>query len=174
MSLPALFIGLAGVTLVLALMALWQSLRVVFGAPNRAASSAPLRTHQRRALLDEKVSLLRSIKELTFDKEVGKVSDEDFQRLNADYRARAKRVLRELDQDLEPFIGEAEALVSNALAIASEKRSADSPAPLAKGECPKCGTRNDEDARFCKHCASPLSDDSAADTPRPAPETAES
>src|SRR6185369_13737165 len=51
-----------------------------------------------RAALDrEKTLVLRSIKELEFDKAMGKVSEKDFTEMSARLRARAARLMRQLD-----------------------------------------------------------------------------
>jgi hypothetical protein len=64
----------------------------------------------RAALLDEKNALLRALKDLEFERGVGKVSEDDFARLEASYRTRAKSVLAALDRDLGPWREKAEAL----------------------------------------------------------------
>jgi hypothetical protein len=51
----------------------------------------------RVALEREKALVLRSIKELEFDRAMGKVSDKDFGDMSARLRARASRLMRQLD-----------------------------------------------------------------------------
>ena len=51
----------------------------------------------RAALEREKMLTLRSIKELEFDRAMGKLSDEDFQEMSGRLRARAARLMRQLD-----------------------------------------------------------------------------
>ncbi len=179
-SLPGVFIGLAGVMLLLAMAALWQSLRSAFGGgpPQQGLAGGPL--DERSALLEEKKTLLRAIKDIQFEREVGKISDEDFQRLDKAYRRRAKEVLRLLDQDLGEFLGEAERMIADAMgeesgdayrggAVKRRKKTGKAasarkgaPRKRAKGraasaddriECPSCGAKNAADAVFCKECA---------------------
>lgn len=180
LSLPALFTALAAVMLLLSMAALWQSLRGVFGGgPEAFASTGAL--PERSALLDEKETLLRAIKDIGFEREVGKISDEDFRRLDRAYRQRAKEVLRALDDDLAPYLQRAETLIDEAVVrpvrTPKKKRSApvsiDCPAcgtdndldaihckacgaRIEELECVACGTANDPDAKFCKQCATPL------------------
>ena len=45
---------------------------------------------KRHELLDEKEAVLKSLKDLEFEREVGKLSDEDFRRLESEFRTRAK------------------------------------------------------------------------------------
>jgi len=51
----------------------------------------------RTAIWREKTLVLRSIKELEFDRDMGKVSEKDFAEMSARLRARATRLLRQLD-----------------------------------------------------------------------------
>jgi hypothetical protein len=51
----------------------------------------------RVALEREKMLALRSIKELEFDRAMGKVSESDFQEMSGRLRARASRLMRQLD-----------------------------------------------------------------------------
>src|SRR2546423_14212217 len=71
----------------------------------------------RVALEREKALVLRSIKELEFDKAMGKLSESDFHEMSGRLRARATRLMRQLDagggyraqieQDLVKRLGEA-------------------------------------------------------------------
>ncbi len=109
---------------------------------------------RRKELEREKQSLLKALKELDFDHQMGKVSDKDFADISGTYRARAIRVMRQLDdagRDYETMI---------AKEVAERLRGpapAGSSAPAAATDkCAKCGTRNDADAEFCKKCGSKL------------------
>ena len=51
----------------------------------------------RAALEREKTLVLRSIKELEFDRAMGKVSEKDFAEMSGRLRARAARLMRQLD-----------------------------------------------------------------------------
>jgi hypothetical protein len=106
----------------------------------------------RAALEREKLLTLRAIKDLEFDKAMGKVSDEDFVEMATRLRARAAGLLRQLDagqgyraqieQDLTRRLGEAPAPTAAAAA--------------ATRTCAQCSTVNDPDARFCKECGHKL------------------
>ena len=102
----------------------------------------------RAALEREKTLALRSIKELEFDFAMGKVSAADFGEMKARLRARASRLLRQLDS-ATGYRGEIEKEI---------ERRVGAPAPAAVvGRCAACGTGNDADARFCKSCGQGLS-----------------
>jgi len=102
--------------------------------------------HRTRVALErEKMLALRSIKELEFDRAMGKLSDADWKEMSGRLRARVGRLMRQLDagagyrdrieRELEKRLG--------------EKVPAISPSERA---CASCATVNDADARFCKGC----------------------
>jgi hypothetical protein len=103
----------------------------------------------RAALEREKMLALRAIKELEFDRAMGKLSETDWREMSGRLRARAGRLIRQLDagagyraqieRDLAKRLGHDEAAA----------------APPAHA-CGACGTANDRDARFCKHCGTKL------------------
>ena len=99
-------------------------------------------TDRARGLLErEKALVLRSIKELEFDRQMGKVSEADFNDIGGRLRARAMTLMQDLDR---------------AVIAAPAEPAADVPAAPAAGTCPECGTANDTDARFCKQCGHKL------------------
>jgi len=110
----------------------------------------------RAALEREKFLVLRSIKEVEFDRAMGKISDADFHEVERRLRARAAGLLRLLDADRSGY----RALIERELATRVGRvplagpPSAGSPAPpgVPSGECAACGAANDADARFCKSC----------------------
>jgi hypothetical protein len=132
----------------------------------------------RVALEREKVLALRSIKELEFDRAMGRVSDEDWKEMSGRLRARTARLIRQLDagtgyreqieRDLARRLeakGDAKRDVNarltpsrnddaeHAAADVDDSRSAKASAGRL---CESCQTRNDHDARFCKGCGAKL------------------
>lgn len=168
--LPILFAVLAAGALLGALVSIWQSLRAAFGAGEAAAAggwAAMGESAERQALLAEKESLLRSIEDLAFDHQVGKLSDADFERLDRALRARAREVLRLLDEDLGPYRDRAEELIRRHLKDETGETPYRDAAEVPEGEetvtCPGCGTRNDADAKFCKECGKRLGAEEASE-----------
>ena len=108
----------------------------------------------RAALEREKSLVLRSIKELEFDRAMGKVSEKDFAEMSGRLRARAARLLRQLDagagyreqieREIERRLGKAPVTVGS--------KEQDPPYAV----CAQCSTRNDLDARFCKGCGNAM------------------
>jgi hypothetical protein len=98
----------------------------------------------RAALEREKALTLRSIKELEFDRAMGKVSDADFAEMAARLRSKAAGLIQSLDagtnyrQQIDREL--------------ERRRGSAAPPPPPAGVCTGCGTTNDVDARFCKQC----------------------
>jgi hypothetical protein len=140
----AALVGLAALRAVRPLVTTKEDRTVMIGDRTRAA------------LEREKLLALRSIKELEFDRAMKKISEEDFRELSGRLRARAIRIMRQLDagtgyrdrieRDLAKRLGED--------ANAGSKRTR--PASDVTGVCANCSTSNDADAKFCKSCGSQL------------------
>jgi hypothetical protein len=109
----------------------------------------------RVALEREKMLALRSIKELEFDRAMGRVSEDDFREMSGRLRSRAARLMKQLD---------AGAGYRQQIERELEKRleaKKDEPRAKATGSrpalvCAACETTNDVDAKFCKACGQPL------------------
>ena len=123
--LPTVLLGYASLLILLALLAFWQSVRALFGRGVDEISAAI--GGDRAALIDEKNSLLTALKDIEFERAVGKISDADWKRLDAAYRARAKDVLGELDKDLGPWREKAEKLVRDRLGAPRGGKGAGAP-----------------------------------------------
>jgi hypothetical protein len=112
----------------------------------------------RAALEREKALVLRSIKELEFDRAMGKVSDRDFDEMGGRLRARAIALMKQLDSggsgyreaiehELSTRLKQGQSAPADAAAVSAE--------PLPR-ECTACQTVNDLDAAFCKRCGTAL------------------
>jgi len=140
-------VGMAALRMIRPLVSDYDDRTAVIGARTRAA------------LEQEKATTLRTIKELEFDRAMGKMSEEDYRDMSGRLRARAARLIKQLDagsgyrsqveKDLARRLGEA----------GDSKHGADAKAGRshATRNCPKCSTSNDTDARFCKSCGERLS-----------------
>lgn len=161
--LPMFFIVCGALALVGTLFWLWQSLReALLGAGTAASSAYWAASSEREKLLSEKQALLLALKDLGAEREAGKLSNEDWDELNARYRARAREVLSKLDAQLAPHRAEAKRLLAAALSgvpvteVAAKGETVSSAAPAAglpaHRKCGACATDNDADAVFCKKC----------------------
>jgi hypothetical protein len=114
----------------------------------------------RAALEREKMLALRAIKELEFDRAMGKLSENDWQEMSSRLRVRAARLMRQLDAGggyREQIERDLEARLANAVPVPErgDARGAKSERHDAH-RCASCSTVNDADARFCKSCGSKL------------------
>ena len=109
----------------------------------------------RAAIEREKTLALRSIKNLEFDRAMGKVSQKDFDEMSARLRSRAARLIGQLDAGAG-YRNEIEKEIARRIGDNAEE-----PGPTSgKGTrvavstraCPACSKDNDIDAQFCKHC----------------------
>ena len=112
----------------------------------------------RAALEREKTLVLRSIKELEFDRAMGKVSEKDFAEMSGRLRVRAAGLIGQLDagavyrEEIEKEIARrVKPSDSGSSRVASKNATAH-----AASMCGACATANDADARFCKHCGASL------------------
>lgn len=107
----------------------------------------------RAGLERDKALVLRSIKELEFDFAMKKVAQADFDDMAGRLRARAIRIMRQLDA-AEGYRGVIEKELDARLrAMSVAERAAE---PVRATTMCACGTNNDSDARFCKNCGSKL------------------
>ena len=116
----------------------------------------------RAALEREKVLALRTLKELEFDRAMKKISDDDYREMSTRLRARATRIIQQLDAGAG-HRARIEADLAKRLSEREAGRKADAPgqekggsAKAATRACPSCSTSNDIDARFCKGCGEKL------------------
>ena len=111
----------------------------------------------RAALEREKTLVLRAIKELEFDRAMGKVAPADFREVSGRLRARAVALMQQLDVSLPGHSEEIERELARRLAALGEAVPAAGPArDAAHRVCAVCGAANDQDARFCKRCGAKL------------------
>ena len=135
----------------------------------------------RTALEREKALVLRSIKELEFDRAMRKVSHHDFDEMAARLRGRAMMLIKQADEGGAGYRELIERELSGRLAArgrttgtqqteadpaALQSDAADDAVPYTSGAvredadggrvCTDCGTLNDVDAAFCKRCGTRL------------------
>jgi hypothetical protein len=120
----------------------------------------------RAALEREKMLALRAIKELGFDRAMGKLSDSDWTEMSTRLRARAARLMHQLDagagyreqieKDLAARLGQGDARLTPSRDASDDEADTRSPKASAERVCASCATVNDPDARFCKGCGGKL------------------
>ena len=115
-ALPWLFVFVAAAAGLCGFVALWLSLRVALSDPSLEQETEAIGYDARRSLLTEKEALLEELRDISFEHDAGKLSDRDYEELNAKLRARARKILMELDADADTYRNEAEALIAERLA----------------------------------------------------------
>jgi hypothetical protein len=130
----------------------------------RDEASEAIGDRTRAALEREKTLVLRSIKELEFDRGMGKVSEKDFAEMSARLRARAARLMRQLDAG-SLYREQIEKEIAKRLEKTVGRPSSGGPGEpdrvrptisIATIACASCGATNDPDAKFCKSCGARL------------------
>jgi hypothetical protein len=164
----SVFLGIAAASLMMVCGLLMRAARAVIVEPP-PVETAQVTGRRKKELEREKAALLKALKELEFDHEMGKVSDNDFREIGGQYRARAMRVLRQLDEAGADYKAMVEKELQARLGVKGESKApsvekaptAVEQAPTAVEKpadekedftCEGCGTRNDSDAVFCKKC----------------------
>ena len=99
----------------------------------------------------EKALMLRSLKELEFDRAMDKVSAKDFDEMASRLRARAVSLMKQLDEEGAGYRAVIERELATRMRQPVRSTGPESPAvrpaeEVAAGACAACGTANDSDA----------------------------
>jgi len=144
----SLTIGAAGI----AAVAFYRTIAPLV-APSSEEDREPLSARLRADLEREKALTLRSIKELEFDRAMGKVSEQDFQQMAGRLRSRAMGIMQQLAAGTSLYRQEIEKELAARIGKGPDRRK--EPERQPSPAC-ACGTMNDADARFCKACGAKL------------------
>jgi hypothetical protein len=118
-------------------------------SPEQVVGDARRSSRHLLALEREKRLVLRSIKELEFDKAMGKVAEADFDEMVSRLRQRAVRLMQRIEAG-ETGLRER---IARDLAGLKQPKTA---RKVTAQQCAECKTLNDADARFCKTCGAAL------------------
>ena len=166
---------LAACALLLVIWLLWSSVQALAGESELTFEEA-FGLGARSAEYEQKRAVLRALKDLEYERSVGKISEDDYHEYAARYRAEAKRLIQGLEENLTEGRKQVEAELERRLAkkatkapenTATEAEETDEPeldsgptsapsepkpsAPASR-DCPACQVKNEPDARFCKAC----------------------
>jgi len=114
--------------------------------PDGGRAGEPLGRRTRASLEREKTLTLRVIKELEFDRAMGKVAQQDFDEMTSRLRARALGIMQQLEEGAQSAQSAQSAQGAMGPVGAGAAR-----ASRQRRVC-GCGVENDADARFCKRC----------------------
>lgn len=139
-------------------------------APVVLRTGEPVSERTRAALEREKLLVLRTIKELEFDRSMGKLSQKDFDEMSGRLRTRALSLMKQLDLETTGYRAAIEQELAQRVQKGSEgsegsegsKGSERSDGSGGSRTVCACGTLNDVDAVFCKKCGSRLQAGGAA------------
>jgi hypothetical protein len=173
---------LAAAALLLVIWLLWSSVQALAGESELTFEEA-FSLGTRTAEEEQKRAVLRALKDLEYERSVGKIGEDDYHEYAARYRAEAKRLIQVLDENLAEGRKQVElelarrlskvagASAENGAGVEKESSPASSEEPegsakilekseeskaAATRECGECQAKNELDARFCKACGKPL------------------
>jgi hypothetical protein len=90
---------LAAAALLLVIFLLWSSVQALAGESELTFEEA-FSLGTRSAEEEQKRAVLRALKDLEYERSVGKISEDDYHEYSARYRAEAKRLIQVLDENL--------------------------------------------------------------------------
>ena len=110
----ALLVAAAG-ALIAVIAVFWSSLRTLLGETALTGADVYVLSAPSHMEEEQKRAVLRALKDIEFERNVGKISEEDYQQLAAKYRAEAKRLLQAIDERSAEGRKRAEVLVQKKL-----------------------------------------------------------
>ncbi len=126
---PIAILALAALALLGGIALMWSSVQSLTGETPLSLEEA-LTLGAPSAEEEQKRAVLRALKDLEYERSVGKITAEDYQELSARYRAEAIRLMQRLDENLKPARARAEKLLKERLAKArTEEREDEAEAP---------------------------------------------
>jgi hypothetical protein len=160
-SVGSALLVLAGGALLGAIALFWASVRTLSDDSAVSQDFATLGAkYGKGALLEEKRRVLRALKDLENEHELGKIDNADYRSLTAAYRDQAKELMRQMDIAVAPFREEAERLAAEHLKKYGVRSSvetsveASEASAIGRTACRACRASNEADAAFCKQCGS--------------------
>jgi hypothetical protein len=149
-------------------VALHRALGALLGRQGPSMSRPAGRTRQ--LLEEDKALVLRSIKELEFDRSMGKVSEADFQEIGGRLRSRALALMQQIEGlDDRHEAGPTASTEAGPLGPAPGRAPdlkvrppSEVTGPRRRSRaCTSCATASDADAKFCKQCGARLGEERA-------------
>ena len=174
---PTVVLWIGFVLLAGAVLLFWESLRLVLDPAQPGDVDEGDDDCAALAALDErKRAALQALRDLEFERSIGRIGEDDHRALEARYREEARAAMKAIDDGVGPWRARAEAMLAEADGTAeaapiAQAGKSTKPATLTMdahaeakpvaAECPKCATPNDEDAVFCKKCGQRLQEEVA-------------
>jgi hypothetical protein len=169
---PTAVLLLAGLALAGVISFFWASLRTMLGETRLTGADA-YALGAPRAEEEQKRSVLRALKDLEFERSVGKISEDDYRVLSVRYREEAKRLLRLIDENAAADRKRAQEYVTERLASAglvsaepAEGDAGSDDAPVPAPDAPVPAPESPEGEASTDEAAAPVpesSDDEPSD-----------
>lgn len=169
---PAVVLWFAFALLSGAVLLFWETLRLVLDPAQPGDADEGDDDGAALAALDgRKRAAVQALRDLEFERSIGRIGEDDHKALEARYREEARAAMRAIDEGIGPWRARAEAMLTAAGGDAEATGPAteeDLPAEAVPSpvtvtataavttDCPKCATANDDDAVFCKRCGERL------------------
>jgi len=131
---------LAAAALLLVIWLLWSSVQALAGESELTFEEA-FSLGARSAEEEQKRAVLRALKDLEYERSVGKISDDDYHEYSARYRAEAKRLIQSLDENLAEGRKQVELELQKRLSKAEDPPA---PSEASDAEPPSSAARADE------------------------------
>jgi len=117
--------------------------------------SPQMREDREKALQQRKEDVYAAIKEMDFDFEMGKISEEDYRELKSQYKGKALKILKELDgvdggEDIDA------AIERDVHRLRKKKRKGGKETVRQINFCPHCGKKVAPKNNFCQGCGMKL------------------
>ncbi len=142
-GLPAVFLLLAAIVLSGTIALLWSSLANLAGDTDMSFEEA-LSLAAPTAEEEQKRAVLRALKDLEYELFVGKISQEDFEQLSAEYRQKARHYIAVADSSLGEKKELAEKRLARKLNESAKKKSARRRSKKKSSKTRKTGPENDQ------------------------------
>lgn len=111
-------------------------------------------TNGRDDLQLKKETIYRDILDLDFEYSMGRITDEDYQKLRGEYKRNASMLLEKIDL-MEKGEMDFDEWIERAVKIYKQNGGNGDKATTAKS-CSECKTQNNSDNKYCTNCGSPL------------------
>lgn len=171
----------AAILIILIVVVSWVSLPLLRSERREVFSFRKRRKHDEQTLQEKKEDVYAAMKEMEFDFEMGKISEEDYQELRSQYKVKALEILKELDhiekdddldaaieREIQQFRTKSAPEEDIEAAIEREvqqlRKDKKPPGDTEREEksvqsinfCPQCGEKVIPNSNFCQNCGMKL------------------
>jgi rRNA maturation endonuclease Nob1 len=148
----ALLVTVIGIALAILLFALAS---VALTHPNRIRRSVLVpELAEMQTLEMRKRYLLESIKDIQFDKDLNKISAEDFEKLNSKYQMQAARIFKRIDK-LQLKLDAQQRIETDLHAV---RHQGEQPVLQVNLPCPNCFSTSETQSDYCLNCGTKISE----------------